>query len=432
MPRSIALAVALAAIVASLWAPAAQAGLLVTANDDAYTVVHDRVLSVAAPGLLGNDSGVAPSAAKLTNPAHGTVTVNANGSFTYRPAAGYVGPDSFKYEARVLNLGILVTDPATVSLTVTNAAPTAANDSYAATTGVKLTVAGPGVLANDDDTDGDALTAHLVDGGGNGSLSLAANGGFVFTSGGSFTGTRTFTYRAFDGAAYSATRTVSIVVSPPAPTPTPAPTPAPTPPPTPAPTPTPTPAPTPTPKPTPTPVLPLPTLPLPTLPLPTLPLPTPRPTLAPTPAPTAAPTIRPSSTPAATPSPSSAPTAAPTLGGPTPIATEASTPEPRSTDAPLPAAGTTSGEPPDRPSGGFGVGGSGGGLGDDVLVGSGLIGFDGLVEFAIPSLVFTVPGLLLVLAVLAQGLVGAFWLPFVRRWLGGFGLARRGRRPASA
>jgi len=226
-PTRVAAGLACAALLATLVAPTAGAGLLVTANDDAYSVVHDRVLSVPAPGLLSNDSGVAPTAAKRTNPSHGTATVNANGSFTYQPNAGYVGTDSFVYEARVLNLGILVTDPATVTLTITNTPPTAANDLYAATSGVTLVVASPGVLGNDSDADGDALSADLVDGSGNGSLSLAASGGFTFTSGGSFTGTRTFTYRAFDGAAYSATHTVSIVVS--APTPTPTPTPAPTP-----------------------------------------------------------------------------------------------------------------------------------------------------------------------------------------------------------
>ena len=33
------------------------------------------------------------------NPAHGTLVVNANGSFTYTPNAGYFGPDSFTYNA---------------------------------------------------------------------------------------------------------------------------------------------------------------------------------------------------------------------------------------------------------------------------------------------------------------------------------------------
>jgi hypothetical protein len=61
----------------------------------------------------------------------------------------------------------------------------------------------------------------------------------------------------------------------------------------------------------------------------------------------------------------------------------------------------------------------------DVGLGTDLLGFDALVEYAVPSLVLTVPGLLLMLAVLGQALVGAAWLPVVRRWLGGFGFARR-------
>jgi hypothetical protein len=36
-----------------------------------------------------------------------------------------------------------------------------------------------------------------------------------------------------------------------------------------------------------------------------------------------------------------------------------------------------------------------------------------------------VPGLLLILAVFAQGLVGAIWVPVARRWLAGLGIARR-------
>ena len=159
------------------------------------------------------------TAARRTNPAHGTVTVKQDGSFTYKPAGKYVGPDSFTYDARVLNLGVLVTDTAVVTLNVTNAAPVAHQDAYTATTGVSLHVGPSGVLANDDDADGDHLTATLVDGGGNGSLSLAGDGGFTFKSGGSFTGTVTFTYRVSDGLGASSTTTVTITVKAKAPTP---------------------------------------------------------------------------------------------------------------------------------------------------------------------------------------------------------------------
>jgi hypothetical protein len=421
--RQVRLVAALAAVIVAgaVSAPGASAGLLVTAVDDAYTAVHDRLLTVsAAVGVLDNDSGVAITAARLTNPAHGTLTFSSNGSFTYQPAPGYVGSDSFTYEARVLSLGILVTDAAVVRLTVTNgASPTAANDSYTATTGVTLNVPVAGVLANDSDADGDALSAVLVDGGGNGSLDLNANGSFTYTSGGSFVGIRTFTYRASDGAATSGIATVSINVKPPAATP--APTPAPTPVPTPAPTPRPTPAPTPRPT-----LPPLPTLP--PIPLPTLP-PIPLPTID-LPLPGGTPTPRPSEPPAVLPSPTPAPGA--TDGAQTPA--RSSRPPVDETPAPGSGGGIVVTPPDEPPPGGRGtdgfiVGPAGAGSGSALDIGDiGLAGFDGVIEWAVPALVLSVPGLLLVLAILAQAAGGLLWLPIVRRWLGGFGLRRR--RPA--
>jgi UPF0716 family protein affecting phage T7 exclusion len=49
--------------------------------------------------------------------------------------------------------------------------------------------------------------------------------------------------------------------------------------------------------------------------------------------------------------------------------------------------------------------------------------------WAVPGLVLSVPGLLLVLAVIGAQAVGAFaWLPVVHRRIGGFGLGRRPSR----
>lgn len=385
-------------IVAALSAPVATAALLVVAEDDAYTAIHDQLLSVsAAAGVLANDTGVGLTAERITNPAHGTLTFSSDGSFTYRPAAGYTGSDSFIYEARVLSLGILVTDQAVVKLTVTNAAPVANDDSYTATTGVTLTVPAPGVLADDSDADGDSLRAILVDGGGNGSLDLNSDGSFTYKSGGSFTGTRTFTYRASDGIASSNTATVTITVSPGA-------------------TPTPTPAPTPTPTPTPSPT-------------PTLASPTP------TPSPTATPAVTPTPDPAATASPTASPTAtreptaAPGLGA-------TRSPGPGTSGSPTPAAGA---EATDAP--GSGSTGSDGGTrapgdrfvvpaaeppGIDATIDASFAGFGGI-EWAVPAFALGVPGLLLMIAVGAQTIVGVAWLPFVRRWLGGVGVRRRVR-----
>ena len=70
---------------------------------DSYTTAEDTTLTVAAPGVLGNDTdpdtGTTLTAVLDTNVASGTLTLNANGSFTYVPAANFNGADSFTYHA---------------------------------------------------------------------------------------------------------------------------------------------------------------------------------------------------------------------------------------------------------------------------------------------------------------------------------------------
>jgi len=386
---------AAACVVATLTtAPRTDALLSLVANPDAYGIRHDHVLSVAAPGVLGNDVIVGGSTAvRDSQPAHGTLALQSNGGFTYSPNAGYVGADTFRYHAHDL----LDSNSTTVTITVTNATPVAHDDAYAATTGVTLSVPAPGLLGNDTDGDGDALTTQLVDGSGNGSLDVNADGSFSFKSGGSFSGDRTFTYRVTDGIAWSAVATVTITVGPAA---TPKPTPAPTP----SPPATATPGPTRTPGPT---AIPIPTLPLPTLLVPSLPVPSLAiPTLPTIPVPTPSLPVRPTSTPAP-----SGPAASTSGSGPV-----AAPPGGPSGDGPVTGGvGPESGFTVDESFGSFD------GLGP-VSVG----GF----EWAVPGLALSVPGLLLLLALAAQGGAGLFSLPFVRRWLGAFGLRRRRAREA--
>ncbi|PYR74988.1 MAG: hypothetical protein DMF87_21510, partial [Acidobacteria bacterium] len=85
---------------------------------DSYSVTANATLTVAAPGVLTNDSDIdSPSitAALVGSPTHGTLTLNANGSFTYTPAANYSGPDSFTYRA---SDGLALSNVATVTITV--------------------------------------------------------------------------------------------------------------------------------------------------------------------------------------------------------------------------------------------------------------------------------------------------------------------------
>ncbi|MCU0272509.1 MAG: Ig-like domain-containing protein, partial [Acidimicrobiales bacterium] len=70
------------------------------AANDAYAATVDVPLVVpAATGILDNDTGTGLTVQSHTQPSHGTVTVNADGSFAYTPAPGYLGPDSFTYVA---------------------------------------------------------------------------------------------------------------------------------------------------------------------------------------------------------------------------------------------------------------------------------------------------------------------------------------------
>jgi len=90
--------------------------------------------------------------------------------------------------------------------------PVAAGDAYGTVTGNPLSVAAPGVLANDSDPEDDPLTAELVSGVANGVLALNADGSFTYTPNAGFVGTDSFTYAANDGTCASARATVTIVV----------------------------------------------------------------------------------------------------------------------------------------------------------------------------------------------------------------------------
>jgi hypothetical protein len=63
------------------------------------------------------------TAVKETDPANGTVTLNADGSFSYTPNAGFAGTDTFTYRAKRSGDGDLESDPATVSIVVYTVTP---------------------------------------------------------------------------------------------------------------------------------------------------------------------------------------------------------------------------------------------------------------------------------------------------------------------
>jgi len=187
------------------------------AVDDLFTTDEDVKLVVPAlTGVLSNDldeDGDPLTVIKVTDPTHGVLTLNLDGSFTYEPQADYTGSDTFTYKA---NDGKSDSNIATVTIAVSpvNDAPVAVNDLYSVDKN-KILVLTPalGVLANDKDVDGDSIYVTLVDGPASGTLLLLADGSFTFTPVTGFTGIVTFTYTASDGLVTSNLARVTIIVT---------------------------------------------------------------------------------------------------------------------------------------------------------------------------------------------------------------------------
>ncbi|MFI7588655.1 esterase-like activity of phytase family protein [Spongisporangium articulatum] len=105
MSRTQARALAVPLMVAAIVVPLVTAGPAhagtpfrpTRANADGYAVKAGRTLTVGGHGVLANDFGDLTTVVRSSATAHGTVRVNADGSFSYTPAAGYTGPDSFTY-----------------------------------------------------------------------------------------------------------------------------------------------------------------------------------------------------------------------------------------------------------------------------------------------------------------------------------------------
>ncbi|HCT63651.1 MAG TPA: hypothetical protein DIC19_06080 [Erysipelotrichaceae bacterium] len=186
------------------------------AVNDAYGTNEDTPLNVPVKGVLTNDTDIELNnltAILVSGPSNGSLTLNADGSFTYTPNANFNGSDSFTYKA---NDGSADSNIATVTITVNavNDAPVADNDAYSTNEDTALNVAAPGVLEGDTDPEGNALSSILVSGPAHGSLALNADGSFTYTPTANYHGSDSFTYKANDASADSNVATVTLTVNP--------------------------------------------------------------------------------------------------------------------------------------------------------------------------------------------------------------------------
>ncbi|KMO72518.1 cadherin-like domain-containing protein [Mycolicibacterium obuense] len=107
------------------------------AANDSLSATEDNPLTFTPGALLGNDastSGGTLSVDSFTQPANGTLVLNANGTFTYTPNANFFGVDTFTYTATD---GSFTSGSATVSVNV------AGVDDAPVITGVNVGAADP-------------------------------------------------------------------------------------------------------------------------------------------------------------------------------------------------------------------------------------------------------------------------------------------------
>jgi len=185
--------------------------ITVTPQNDSPIAIDDintTFINMQVSGnVLNNDSDpegnqLTTNTSPVTPPAHGSVTISQNGTYTYIPNSGFSGTDSFVYE--VCDNGTpSLCDQAKVTIkvidyTTTNNAPVAIHDAYQGSAG--LLVKG-NVISNDFDPDGNlnlnSVTVIGLDPN-NGSFTMNPNGNFSYIPNAGFIGQVSFDYRICD------------------------------------------------------------------------------------------------------------------------------------------------------------------------------------------------------------------------------------------
>lgn len=173
------------------------------AVDDTASTVEGTPVSLD-PIANDTDPEGEPLSLDSVGPAtNGTVTINADGTVTYTPNAGFTGTDSFTYEVvDPTGLG----DTGTVTVTVgteppppppSNDPPVAVDDELTTDPDTAVTL---DPAANDTDPDGDDLTTSSVGTPSEGTATLNPDGTVTYTPPPGFTGTVTIPYTVTDGS----------------------------------------------------------------------------------------------------------------------------------------------------------------------------------------------------------------------------------------
>ncbi len=179
---------------------------------DSFNATEDTTLTVAAAGVLSNDTDTENDAltAVLDTPtaAGSTLTLNSDGSFSYTPAANFNGVDTFTYHDVDANSAVGNSVTVSIHVAAVNDAPVAQGQSVS--TNSNTAVSGVVVAT---DVDGDTLTYATTSNPAHGTLTVFdAAGAFTYTPDVGYVGSDSFTFKANDGTVDSADATVDITV----------------------------------------------------------------------------------------------------------------------------------------------------------------------------------------------------------------------------
>ena len=155
------------------------------------------------------------TAIKVTDPSHGSLTLDLDGTFVYVHNGDDQSSDSFTYSA---SDGKIIGAPITVSIAVTgtNDPPVAYDDTLIVALGGTATTLDNGYTSfstNDIDPDGDVLTVSIVSSPSFGTVTLNAGGTFSYAQNGTLNGGDSFTYKVNDGSIDSNIASVNVYLS---------------------------------------------------------------------------------------------------------------------------------------------------------------------------------------------------------------------------
>jgi VCBS repeat-containing protein len=184
-------------------------------GSNALSTNEDTAVQFTAAQLLANDTdadGDILSVSSLAQPAHGVVTANATGGWTYTPSLNYNGADSFGYTVTD-GKGGLATASITVTIATVNDAPMAGNNTLLLNEDTSIQFTAAQLLANDTDVEGDVLSVTAVTQPGHGAVSANAGGGWTYTPVANYNGTDSFSYSISDGKGGVASASVIVTIA---------------------------------------------------------------------------------------------------------------------------------------------------------------------------------------------------------------------------